>query len=107
MKLYGENEEIIERIVLRILSKLENMLEHFRKDVDHFWGLDARRNGVEPILTNWTENGTGLLKARCSTLLRADILYSVPPVLWKEENCEAKKKERILFTSTEVMKPLN
>ena len=33
------------------------MLEHFRKDVGHFWGLDARRNGMEPILTNWTENG--------------------------------------------------
>ena len=35
------------RIVLRILSTLEIMLENSRKDVGHFWGLDARRNGTE------------------------------------------------------------
>ena len=35
------------RIVLRILSTLEIMLENSRKDVGHFWGLDARRNGAE------------------------------------------------------------
>ena len=29
-----------------------------RKDVGHFWSLDARRNCVEPILKNLTENGT-------------------------------------------------
>ena len=83
MTLRGENEETT-RIVLRILSKWENMLKNSRKDVGHFWGLDATRNGMGPILTNQTEYGTGLLKAWCSTLLRADILYFAPPVLWKE-----------------------
>ena len=105
MTLYGENEET-RRIVWRILSKLQNTLEDSRKDVGHFWGLDARRNGVEPILTNRTENGTDLLKAWSSTLLKADILYFVPSVLWKDENLEAKEKERRQFTSTEVVKPL-
>ena len=64
-----------------------------------FWCLDTRRNGMEPILTNLTENGTGLLEA--------DILYFVPPEFWKEENWEAREKERHLLTSTEVMKPLS
>ena len=36
------------------------MLGISRKDVGHFWGLDARRNGMGPILTNQTENGAGL-----------------------------------------------
>ena len=49
-----------ERIVLRILSTSENMPENSRKDVGHFWGLDAKRY---PILTNRAEKGTGLLKA--------------------------------------------
>ena len=50
-------------IELRILSTLENMLENSRKDVGHFWGLGAKRNGMEPIHPNRTKNGTGLLKA--------------------------------------------
>ena len=55
-----KNEES-KRIVLRIWSKIHSMLENSRKDVGHFWGLDPRRNGMEPILTNRTKNGTGLL----------------------------------------------
>ena len=106
MTLYGENEET-KRRVLRIVSKLRSMLEVSRKDIGRFWGLDPKRNGMEPILTNRMENGMKLLKAWCSTWLKADILYFVPSVLWKEENWEAKEKERHLFTSTVVMKPLN
>ena len=62
MTLYGENEEI-EKTVLPILSMLQHTLERSRKDVCHFWCLDARRNGMEPIVRNRTENGTELLKA--------------------------------------------
>ena len=62
MTFFGENEET-EIILLQILSKLKNMLENSRKDVGHLWSLDAKRNGMEPILTNWTESGTGLLRA--------------------------------------------
>ena len=41
-------------IVLRILSKLQSMLEDSRKDVNRFWGLDPRRYGVEPYSqTGW------------------------------------------------------
>ena len=70
------------------------MLENSRQDVGHFPGLDAGRNGTEPMSTNQTENGTRPLKASCSTLLRADILYFVPAAPWKkEENLEAKEKE--------------
>ena len=62
MTLRGEHEET-ERMVLRVLSKLDNRLPNSRKVVGHVWGLDAKRNGMEPILTNRTVNGTGLLKA--------------------------------------------
>ena len=48
-----------------------------------------------------------LLKSWCSNSLKAGILYFGPPALSKEENSEAKEKERNLFTSTVVMKPLN
>ena len=56
-----ENVET-ERIVLRILFKLQVMLEHSRQDVGHFSSLDAGRNGTEPMPTNQTENGTRPLK---------------------------------------------
>ena len=88
MTLYGENEET-KNIVLRVLSKLQNRLENSQKDVGRFWSLGPKRNCMEPILTNRVENGTKLLKAWCSTLPKADILYFVPPVPWKEENWEA------------------
>ena len=62
MALYGENEET-NRIVLGMLSELLSMLEDSRKDVGRFWCLDARRNGMEPTLTNRTGDGIKLLKA--------------------------------------------
>ena len=54
MTLYGENEEI-KNIVLRMLSELLSMLEDSRNDVGRFWCLDPRRNGTEPMPTNWME----------------------------------------------------
>ena len=41
------------------------------------------------------------------TLQKAVIQYFVPPAPWKEENQEAKKKERSLFISTVAKKTLN
>ena len=99
MTFHGENGET--RIVLRILSTIQSMLEDSRKDVGRLWGLEARRNGVEPTLTNWMENGIKLLKAWCSTSLKADILCFVPPVPLKEESWKAKKKEISPFILTE------
>ena len=79
MTLYGENEET-ERNVLRILSKMENMLENSSKDVGHLWGLEAKRNGMEPILTNRTgmilnfaESGHPVFRAT-SALERGELL---------------------------------
>ena len=43
--------------------QIHKMLGNSRKDVGHFWCLDAKRNSIEPILTHLTENGTGLLNA--------------------------------------------
>ena len=48
-----------------------------------------------------------LLKAWCSSLPKADILYFVPAAPWKEETWKAKETEWNPFTSTVVMKPLN
>ena len=105
MTLFEQDEEV-KQIVLRILSGLLSMLEDSRKDIGRFWCLDPRRNGTEPMSTNRMENGRKLLKAWCSTLPKADILYFVPAAPWKEEFWKAKEKEWKPFTSTAVMKPL-
>ena len=39
------------------------MQEDSRTDIARFWGLDPRRNGMEPMSTNQMENGIKLLKA--------------------------------------------
>ena len=44
--------------VRRILLRLWIMLADSRSDVGHFWDVDQRRNGTEPILVNQVENGT-------------------------------------------------
>ena len=62
MTLIGQNEEI-KKIVLRMLSELLSMLQDSRKDIGRFWGLDPRRNGTEPMLTNQMRNGIKLLEA--------------------------------------------
>ena len=62
LTLYGENEET-KQIVLRILFRLESMLEDSRRDVGGFGGLDPKRNGMEPILINRMENWIKLMKA--------------------------------------------
>ena len=51
------------KIVLRMLSELLSMLEDSRKDICRFWRLDPRRNGTEPMPTNWMDNGIKMLKA--------------------------------------------
>ena len=47
-----------------------------------------------PCQQTWWRTGQKLPRTWCSTLLKADILYSVPPVPSKEENWKAKEKER-------------
>ena len=69
-------------------------------NIGHVLGLDRRRNGTEPMSTNLMENGRKLLKARCSTLPKADILCSVLPAYWTEEDWKAKEKDWNPFTST-------
>ena len=56
MTLVGQNEET-KNIVLRMLSELLSKLEDSRKNIGHFKGLDPRRNGTEPRLTNRVEKG--------------------------------------------------
>ena len=73
----------------------------FRAVVGHSWDLDQKRNGMEPILTNWMDNGTTLLKAWCSTLLRAGILYFVPSMPLKQVIWEAKGKKSIHCNGSE------
>ena len=103
--LYEKNEEK-QKHVLRILLQLRIMLADSCWDVGHFWDLDQRINGTELVLINQMEIGTKLLKAWCSTLPKAVTQYFVPPAPWKEENKKAKERERSLFTSTVVKKPL-
>ena len=69
----GENGEIM-KLVLRMQSELLSMLVS-----------GPGRNGTEPMSTNRMENGINLLKASCSTLPKADVLYFVPAALWKGE----------------------
>ena len=89
MTLRGVNEGT-EEIVLRILSKSQSMLEKSRKDVGHFWGLDAGGNGREPMLTNQTENGCMMLNFAES----GQPIFRATSALERGENQEAKKKEK-------------
>ena len=95
------------KIVLRMLTELQSMLEDSRDDIGRFGSLDSRRHSTELMSAHLMVNGTKLLKAWCSTLPKADILYFVRAAPWKEENRKAKEKEWNPFTSTVVMKPLN
>ena len=72
-----------------------------------FWDLDQRRSGTELVQINQTEIGTRLLNEWCSTWQKVVILNFVPTAPWKEENQEAKKRERSLSTSTVAKKTLN
>ena len=85
--------------------KLRIMLTYSRADIGHFWDLDQRTNGTQ--LVNLTEIGTELLKEWWWTLQKALIPYFVPLAPWKEENLEAKKRERSLSTSTVAKHTLN
>ena len=52
-----------------------------RKDVGHFWDLVVRKVCMGLMSVSQMVNGTELQKSWCSTLLRAGILFFVPPVL--------------------------
>ena len=62
LTLYGENEET-KKNVLRILFKLQSMLEDSRRDIGGVGCLDPKRNGMEPILINRMGNRIKLMKA--------------------------------------------
>ena len=57
-------------------------------------GTWLRESGTELMSASHMVNGTKLLKSWCSCLLRAGILYFVPPALYKEENFFLRKKRR-------------
>ena len=86
-----------------LLSTLEDSREHFGQ----FLVLDRRWYGTDLMSTNLMENDIKLLRTGCSTLPKANILYSVPPAHSKEENWKAKEMELNPFSSTVVMTPLN
>ena len=52
---------------MRILSKLENLIENSRKDVGHFWGLDAMDGEwdrtAESMMLNSAESGHPVFRA--------------------------------------------
>ena len=108
MTLYGEKEEI-EKTVFPILSMQQHTLESSRRDVSHFWGLDARRNGTEPILSK--PNGEWERTAESMMLNFAESGHPVFRATSASERGELKSKaerrgeERSAFTSTEVKKP--
>ena len=92
MTLTGENEGT-EKIVLRMLTELLSTLEDSREDIGQFLVLDRRWYGTDLMSTNLMENDIKLLRTWCSTLPKADILYSVPPAHSKEEDWKAKEME--------------
>ena len=100
---YGENKET-QKSVRTFQLKLRIMLADSRSDVGLFGDLDQRRKGTELALINQKEIGTKLLNKWCSILQKAVILSFVPPVPLKEENWEAKKRERRLLISPVVNK---
>ena len=71
MTFIGENEET-KKIVVRMLTELLRMLEDSREDIGRFQGLDWRRTFMGLMSANLLENGTKLLRAWLSILLKAD-----------------------------------
>ena len=96
-----------ENCIANALSELLRTLEDSRKDIGHFWGLDARRNGREPIPIKTDGECDRTAWGMKLNFAETDILYFVPTAPWKEENWKAKEKKWKPFTSTVVMKPLN
>ena len=64
-----------------------------RTDIGHFLSLDQKRNGSELARRSRMENGIASLRTWFSTSVKVGIPYSVDPMLWNEELCEAKEKE--------------
>ena len=84
---------------------LANCAPKFSRGHWSFLGLDQKRSGAEHFfLADPTDLGTKLLNKWWWISKDAVIQYFVPPVPLREENYEAKKKERSLYTSTVAMK---
>ena len=62
------------------------MQENSRTVIGQFLDLDQKRSSTEHVRTHRMESGMMSLNTCCSTLAKADIPYSVDPVLWKEGN---------------------
>ena len=71
--------------MLRIPEPWQDMQNDSRKDIGRVSGLDQKINGTDHTRTSRMENGMMSLNTCCSTLAKADIPYSVEPVLWNEE----------------------
>ena len=68
------------------------------------WGLDQKKNGTEPFLTNQMDPGIDWQNKRWQISFDPVIRYFVPPVLLQEENYEAKEGERSQYTSMVAQK---
>ena len=73
------------------------MQEDSLKDIRRFSGLDQERNGTDSGRTSRMENGMMSLNTCCSILAKADIPYSVEPVLRNEELWKAKEGGTLSF----------
>ena len=85
--------------VKTIHRQLRIMLSNFLAVVGLSWGLDQKKIGVEPTLTNQMDRGIEWQKKLWQISLDPVIRYFVPPVPLKEENYEAEEEERCQYTS--------
>ena len=69
------------------------MLEDSREDIGHLKGLGQKRNGTELMSANLMENGTKLLRIRCSTLQKGCIQKFRATSALERRELKAKGKE--------------
>ena len=94
-----------EQCVHNSRAVLRNMLANSLAVIGVSWGLDQKKNGAEPFLTNQMDHGIQWQKKWWRNSLDPVIRYFVPPVPLREENYEAKEGERSQYTSLVAMKP--
>ena len=87
-----------------IHRQLRIMLENSLAVIGLSWGLDQKKSGVEPTLTNQMDHGIEWQKKWWQISLDLVIQCFVLPVPWREENYEAKKGERSQYTSMVTIK---
>ena len=81
------------------IANAHRFTEYARRFTPGHWSFLApgseksRRNGTELISGNLMDNGTKVLRIWCSTLPKADILFSVLPAHYKEESWKVNEKE--------------